>query len=120
MSTPTMTPEEQILETLKTGPKPTAQIRAATGIEGQTLANYTKKLLSKGLISRFEIYKGRWEYYLGDTAPDWKGYVPTKHVPPPKPKHPIPTKSVDVARTYFTDANPIMVTLPAAPWEISA
>lgn len=114
-----MTLTTQILDALLKGPKTTPELAQETGIEGRYLSNTIRQLLRTNKISRVEISKGRWKYYYGQTAPEWTGYDP-KPKEPPKPKHRIPVKTIDVSKSYFADAVPIRITLPAAPWELSA
>jgi hypothetical protein len=107
----------RILGALAKGPKTSPELAQATGIETKNLKNSIRPLLRDGLISREEISKGRWRYYHGNTAPKGKEYNPQ---PKPKPQYSIPVKTIDVSRSYFGDAVPIKITLPAAPWEMTA
>lgn len=109
-----MTLTARILDALTQGPKTSPELASALGIDGRFLSNTIKHLLRTNQISRVQLSKGRWRYYIGQTAPDWQGYD-TK--PKPKPQHRIPVKTIDVARNYFGDATPIMITLPLPPWE---
>jgi len=114
-------PHTAILAALKQGPKTPKEIRDAIGVHDKSISSTMTFLLRQGEISREEVSKGRWRYYIGTTAPNWKGYVPDKPKPKlPKPKTNIPTKQINVARSYFGEAPPVMITLPAAPWEVAA
>jgi hypothetical protein len=110
----------RILGALAEGPKTTPELVQAVQVEGKYLGNTIRHLLRTGQISREEISKGRWRYYHGNTAPNWQGYDPAPPPPKPKPEHRIPVKTIDVARSYFGDATPIRITLPKAPWELTA
>ena len=107
----------RILNALAKGPKTSPELAQATGIETKNLKNSIRPLLRDGQISREEISKGRWRYYHGNTAPQAK--APNTQ-PRPKPQYSIPVKTIDVSRSYFGDAVPIKITLPAAPWEMTA
>lgn len=111
---------DAILAALQSGPKNTPELVAATGYDGQMMGNHIKTLLRTEKISREQISKGRWRYYIGTTAPNWTGYVPDKPKSKAPPKASIPTKQINVARSYFGEAPPIIITLPAAPWEVAA
>lgn len=114
-----MTLTTRILDALTKGPKTSPELAQALQMEGRFLSNTIKYLLKGNKISRVEISKGRWRYYIGQTAPNWEGYTPQAK-PQPKQTHRIPVKTIDVSRNYFGDATPIRITLPAAPWEIRA
>lgn len=109
-----MTLTARILDALTQGPKTSPELALVVQVEGKYLANVVRYLLKQDKISRVQLSKGRWRYYIGQTAPDWQGYD-TK--PKPKPQHRIPVKTIDVARNYFGDATPIRITLPLPPWE---
>lgn len=111
-----------ILAALKSGPKTTPELVTATMREGLELSSRIKMLLKDGEISRVEITKGRFRYYIGTTAPNWRGYVPavrnlTAARLTSQMEYRVPVRRMafdaDSGRTN-------RVTLPAAPWEIRA
>lgn len=107
---------QAILDALTRGPLTTKEITAITGVSGGYLANTIKPLLASGKVSRVEVTKGRWRYYIGQTAP--------KPVEPPPPRriirHAIPVRQVTIPRSsvIYSSAAPVLVTvsLPAEPW----
>ena len=116
-------PHTRIREAFKTalqsGPKTTPELVRASGYDGQMIGNHLKMLLRQNEISREEIVKGRWRYYIGLTAPDYAGYIVEKRQPPEPRKPAFPVKQINVARSYFGEAPPIIISLPAAPWEVA-
>lgn len=111
-----------IVGALQSGPKTTHELVSATRIEGTDLSSRIKMLLKDGEISRVETTKGRYRYYIGDTAPGWTGYVPAVRNPD-VPRLTGATKhAVAVSRvTYPLEGGRVnRVTLPAAPWEAAA
>lgn len=114
-----------ILDALAKGPKTPQEIRDAIGEYEISLSNTMTYLLRTESISRAETSKGRWKYYIGKTAPGWDGYKPyvpgrTLSAKAEPAKYKIPVKRINVAKTYFGDAVPITITMPAAPWEVAA
>ena len=118
MTNPHTRIRDAIKAALQSGPKTTPELVRASGYDGQMMGNHLKMLLRQGEISREAISKGRWRYYIGLTAPDYAGYIPEKRKEP-EPKASIPVKRINVARSYFGEAPPIIITLPAAPWEVA-
>ena len=113
---------EIITRHLQSGPKDTEELRTLTGMAGGTLSNAVRELLRKGKISRVETTKGRYRYYIGDTAPGWTGYVPASRKPDAarlttQTKHTVP-----VRRLAFPGEGGRFnrVTVVAYPWEVAA
>lgn len=108
-----------ILKALGSGPKLPTELRSTVGQEGQKLANNIKTLLRAEQISRVQVSVGRWRYYIGKTAPAWKGYHPESRNPKqkPMPQHAMPVKRIEFA----ADCGRMnRVTLPAFPWDLHA
>jgi hypothetical protein len=112
--------ETKILAALQKGPKTPQEIRDDIGEHDKSLTSMMTYLLRTEKISREQLSKGRWRYYIGTTAPNWTGYVPDKPKSKAPPKASIPVKRINVARSYFGEAPPIIITLPLAPWEVAA
>jgi hypothetical protein len=119
MTNPHTRIRDAIKAALQSGPKTTPELVRASGYDGQMMGNHLKMLLRQGEISREAITKGRWRYYIGLTAPDYAGYIPEKRQAPEPRKPAFPIKQINVARSYFGEAPPIIISLPAAPWEVA-
>lgn len=104
-----------ILKAVKHEPKTTDELKNEIGVYGQTLANVIKLMLKDGSISRLELRKNRWKYYIADTAPGWEGYFPPSAQKKTQPKPAM--KTVNVSKKYFGEATPIFISMPKAPWE---
>ena len=112
-----MTPQAAILKALNSGPKMPAELRDTVGQKGQKLANNIKHLLRTEQISRVEVSVGRWRYFIGNTAPAWKGYHPETRKPKPMPKHSVPVRYIE----FFADSGRMnRVSVVLAPWEVRA
>lgn len=113
----------QIVQLVRQSPKTGEEISAAIGISGSSIGVYFSKLFREEKLSRHEYAKGRFRYYPSGEAPagSYRDNVKPA-LPPQAPKmaYRVPVKKVNVARSYFADAIPIPVTLPAAPWECVA
>ena len=104
-----------VLAALERSPKTTPELVTATGINGAKLGNCIKALLLVGKISRVEIRKERFQYYIGLTAPNYAGYVPVVRLAARPARHNAytgPIRRVPIGA--------VSVTLPAFPWEINS
>lgn len=107
----------EILAALQSGPKTTHELVSHILREGIELSSRIKMLLRDGEISRVEITKGRYRYYIGATAPGWAGYVPAVR----NPDVPRLTRSTKYAQpvrvvVFPTDSGRVnRVTLPKEP-----
>lgn len=107
-----------LLAALDQGPKVTAELYDVVQMRGTSLGNLIRELLHKGLISRETTSRGRYRYYIGHTAPGW---IAAKEAPPKrKMEYRVPVKHTNVARDYFNEARPVMITITRAPWECAA
>lgn len=115
--------QDAITHHLQSGPKDTEELRALTGMRGGTLSNAVRELLRKGRISRVETTKGRYRYYIGDTAPGWTGYIPAVRKSDDAPRLTRGTKyKVPVRHMAFPGEGGRYnrVTIVALPWEVAA
>lgn len=64
----------QIIAALQSGPKSSADLSLAVDVDGQRLGNFLRQLLRTEQISRVEKPKGKFTYWIGTTAPGYRGY----------------------------------------------
>lgn len=125
----TRTPEQvnairsKIVLLIEQGPKTSAEIAASLGIGGSSLGNDFKELLRSEAISRVELSKGRYRYYIGQTAPAASDKAEiAKKAEPKRMQYAVPVRKVIVRPFSIAGENGTSaeITLPAAPWEAAA
>ncbi len=111
----------QIIAALQSGPKTSADLSLAVDVDGQRLGNFLRQLLRAEQISRVEKPKGKFTYWIGTTAPGYRGYQVCQREPRggismtrPPMQYAVPVRHVVTPPVTGQHTNKI--TLVMEPW----
>lgn len=107
----------QIIAALQSGPKTSADLSLAVDVDGQRLGNFLRYLLRTEQISRVEKPTGRFTYWIGLTAPGYRGYhVRPREVRPARQPMAYAMPVRHIVTPPLSGQHTNKITLPKEPW----